>query len=338
MSSSGSVSQVNPAEVQPQRGNRFVRWFLRSLAQNTIQYLLLIAVVILGLTNANFRQPANLLSVLLQASFVGIGAAGMTITIINGAFDLSVAGMLGLCGVVLALLLPSIGIVPVVIVTVLLGALLGVINGLVVTKIRIPAFIATLGMMYIYMAVGFIITNGQVVSVTDRAFRALGTGDTLGLPTPFVIMLATYVILYLIMNYTTYGRFIRAVGSNETASQVGGIPVDRVKIFAFLLLGVCIGLAAVTLTAYLSSANAIMAQGFEMRVIAAAVVGGTSLKGGSGTLVGTFTGALFFTVINNALNMFNVGAYWQYVAVGLIIVTALGIDALRSRFMGSARE
>jgi ribose/xylose/arabinose/galactoside ABC-type transport system permease subunit len=333
---SGSMTQA--AETQPRGGYRLLRWFLRSLAQYTIQYLLLIAVVILSLANANFRQPANLLSVLLQSSFVGIGAAGMTILIINGAFDLSVAGMLGLCGVVLAQLLPNIGIVPVIVVTIFLGILLGVINGLVVTKIRIPAFIATLGMMYIYMAVAFIITNGQVVPVTDRAFRALGTGETLGVPTPFVIMIVTYVVLYLILNFTTYGRFIRAVGSNETASQVGGIPVDRVKIFAFALLGVCIALAAVTLTAYLSSANAIMAQGFELRVIAAAVVGGTSLKGGSGTLFGTFTGALFFTVINNALNMFNIGAYWQYVAVGLIIITALGIDALRRRFMGGSRE
>ncbi len=325
-------------ETSSSAGNRFLRWFLHSLAQYTIQYLLLIAVIILGAANYNFRQPANLLSVLLQSSFVGIGAAGMTILIINGAFDLSVAGMLGLCGVVLAQLLPNVGILPVVIITLLLGTLLGVVNGLVVTKIRIPAFIATLGMMYIYMAVAFVLTNGQVVAVGDRDFRALGTGKLFDIPVPFLIMVVCYVVLYLILNFTTYGRFIRAVGSNETASQVGGIPVDRVRIFAFSLVGLCIGLAAVILTAYLSSANAIMAQGFELRVIAAAVVGGTSLKGGQGTLLGTFTGALFFTVINNALNMFNIGAYWQYVAVGLIIITALGIDALRRRFTGATQE
>ena len=314
--------------------NRLLHWFKHSLARYTIQYLLLIAIVIVGLTNENSRQMSNVLSVLLQASFVGIGAAGMTIVIINGAFDLSVAGMLALCGVVLALLLPDAGPIIAIVVAMLLGGALGIVNGLVVTKLRIPAFIATLGMMYVYLAFAFIITDGQVVAVTDRGFRELGTGDLMGLPIPFILMVVTYLVLQVILNRTTYGRNIRAVGSNEIAAHVGGIRVDRVRIVAFALLGVCIGLAAIVLTAYLSSANGIMAQGYELRVIAAAVVGGTSLRGGSGTLLGTFTGALFFTLISNALNMYNIGAYWQYVAVGLIIVIALGLDAMRRRYMG----
>ncbi|WP_119070561.1 ABC transporter permease [Aggregatilinea lenta] len=313
-------------------------WVQRILTQYTIQCLLLVVVIGLSLSNDNFRQEANILSVLRQTSFAGIGAAGMTLLIINGAFDLSVAGLLGLCGVVLAQILPDAGVLPAILVTILLGIGLGIANGLVVTKIKIPAFIATLGMMYIYLAIGFIITDGQVVPVTDKAFRKVGTGDFLGLPIPFLIMIVTYVVLFGIVKYTTYGRFIRAVGSNENASFAGGIPVDRVRIFAFALVGLCTGLAGIALTGYLSSAQPIMAEGYELRVIAAAVVGGTSLKGGSGTLFGTFTGALFFTVINNALNLFNVGAYWQYVAVGMIIITALGIEALRHRFSGSLRS
>ncbi len=174
--------------------------------------------------------------------------------------------------------------------------------------------------------------------MTDKGFRSLGTDDLLGIPIPFLVMIATYLVLHVVLSRTTYGRFIRASGSNETAAQVSGIRVDRVRIFAFAILGVCVGLAAVVLTGYLSSANAIMAQGYELRVIAAAVVGGTSLRGGSYTLLGTFTGALFFTVISNALNMYNVGAYWQYVAVGLIIVIALGLDALRRRYTGGLQE
>jgi ribose transport system permease protein len=312
-------------------------WFKRSLARYTIQYLLLIAVILIALTNENARQIPNILNVLLQASFVGIGAAGMTLVIINRAFDLSVAGMLAVCGVVLALLLPELGTVPVVLIALVLGGLLGVVNGVVVTKLKIPAFIATLGMYYVYLAAAFIITDGQVVPVTDRGFRKLGTGDVFGLPIPFILMIVTYVVLHLLMTRTTYGRNIRAVGSNETASQVGGLRVDRVRIFAFAALGVCVGLAAVLLTAYLSSANGIMAQGYELRVIAAAVVGGTSLRGGSGTLLGTFTGALFFALISNALNMYNVGAYWQYMAVGSIIIIALGLDALRRRY-GASRS
>ncbi len=314
--------------------NPALRWFKRSLARYTIQYLLLVAVIVIFATNENSRQVSNVLSVLLQASFIGIGAAGMTVVIINGAFDLSVAGMLGLCGVVIALLLPDIGIGPVFVVAMVLGASLGVVNGLVVTKLKIPAFIATLGMMNIYLAAAFIITSGQVVAVSEKAFRELGTGKILGVPIPFIFMLLTYLGLHLVMSRTTYGRNIRAVGSNEVAGRISGLKVDRVRIFAFALLGICIGIAAILLTGYLSSANAIMAQGYELRVIAAAVVGGTSLRGGSGTLLGTFTGAIFFTLISNALNMYNVEAYWQYVAVGLIIIIALGLDALRRRYMG----
>ena len=328
-----STAAAPTAGPQDAGANRALEWFKRSLARYTIQYLLLVAVIVVFLTNENARQVNNILSVLLQASFVGIGAAGMTIVIINRAFDLSVAGMLALCGVVLALLLPDLGILPVVIVSLVLGGLLGSVNGLVVTKLKIPAFIATLGMMNVYLALAFIITDGQVVAVRDKAFRELGTGDILGLPIPFILMILTYLVLHLVMTRTTYGRNIRAVGSNEIAGEVGGLRVDRVRIFAFALLGICIGLAAIVLTAYLSSANGIMAQGYELRVIAAAVVGGTSLRGGSGTLLGTFTGALFFTLISNALNMYNVGAYWQYVAVGSIIVIALGLDALRRRYM-----
>jgi ribose transport system permease protein len=332
------VSQVPPPT--PKRGgataDRSLEWFKRSLTRYTIQYLLLIAVIVVFLTNENARSVNNILSVLLQTSFVGIGAAGMTLVIINRAFDLSVAGMLALVGVVAALLVPTIGLLPVFVIALILGGLLGGLNGLVVTKLKIPAFIATLGMMYVYLAFAFIVTGNQVVAVRDKAFRELGTGDVLGLPVPFIFMILTYVVLQLVMSRTTYGRNIRAVGSNETAGEVGGLRVDRVRIFAFAVLGVCIGLAAMVLTGYLSSANGIMAQGYELRVIAAVVVGGTSLRGGSGTLLGTFTGALFFTLISNALNMYNVGAYWQYVAVGSIIVIALGLDALRRRYMSGS--
>ena len=326
--------------AQPETGSTRSNLVATYIGQYFIQFLLLLAVVILAAVNPNFRQLSNLKNVLLQASFAGISAAAMTLLIIAGAFDLSVAGLLGLCGVVLALLLPAKGtliILPIVLAVLALGGLLGLVNGLVVTKARIPAFIATLGMMNIYLALGFMITTAQVIPVMNPAFRTLGTGAVLGLPVPFLVMIASYLIIYAILKYSTYGRFMRAVGSNETASRTAGLPVDRVRIVAFVLVGLLTALAAVLLTALLSSANAIMATGFELNVIAVVVVGGTSLHGGQGTLFGSFTGALLFSVINNALNMFGVGAYWQYVAVGLVLVVALGIEAGRKRLMGSAR-
>jgi ribose transport system permease protein len=326
--------------AQPETGSTRSNLVATYIGQYFIQFLLLLAVVILAAVNPNFRQLSNLKNVLLQASFAGICAAAMTLLIIAGAFDLSVAGLLGLCGVVLALLLPAKGtliILPIVLAVLALGGLLGLVNGLVVTKARIPAFIATLGMMNIYLALGFMITTAQVIPVMNPVFRTLGTGAVLGLPVPFLVMIAAYLIIYAILKYSTYGRFMRAVGSNETASRTAGLPVDRVRIVAFVLVGLLTALAAVLLTALLSSANAIMATGFELNVIAVVVVGGTSLHGGQGTLFGSLTGALLFSVINNALNMFGVGAYWQYVAVGLVLVVALGIEAGRKRLMGSAR-
>lgn len=305
------------------------------LGQYTIQWMLILAVIVLGLVNARFRTIANIQNILLQSSFIGIGAAGMTVIIINRSFDLSVAGILALSGIAIAELGPRIGMVAATVVALCIGAALGAFNGLVVTKLRIPAFITTLGTMNIYLAMALIWTKGLVIVVESTTLRHLGIGKLAGIPIAFLVMIVVYIICYGILRFTTYGRYISAIGSNEIAGQVAGLPVDRVKIFAFILVGFCTAIAGIMLAGLLSSANAIMATGYELRVIAAVLVGGTSLSGGRGTLIGSLTGALFFSVINNALNMFGVEAYWQYVAVGLIIVTALAIEAARQRLISS---
>jgi ribose transport system permease protein len=302
------------------------------LTRYYIQSLLVLSVVILAAVNPYFRTVANLQNILLQASFAGIGAAGMTLLIVSGAFDLSVAGLLGLCGVTICELLPSCGPVLTIMASLLLGVLSGLLNGLVVTKLRIPAFIATLGMMNIYLALAFIWTQGsRVVSVAEPSFGTLGTGTWLGiLPIPFLVMIVTYLFCYGILNRSVYGRHLRAVGSSEIAARTAGLPVDLIRILAFSIVGGCTALAGVFLTAELSSASAIMATGYELTVIAVVVIGGTSLKGGEGTLSGSFTGALFFAVISTALNILNVGAYWQYVVTGVFLISALGVQALRA--------
>jgi ribose transport system permease protein len=305
---------------------------LTFLTRYYIQSLLAVSVVILAAVNPYFRTVANLENILLQASFAGIGAAGMTLLIVSGAFDLSVAGLLGLCGVLISELLPSLGVALTVVAALFLGVLLGLLNGLVVTKLRIPAFIATLGMMNIYLALAFIWTQGsRVISVSDPSFNILGTGTLFGiLPIPFLMMIVTYLVCHAILSRSVYGRCLRAVGSSEIAARTAGLPVDFIRILAFAIVGGCSGLAGVFLTAELSSASAIMATGYELTVIAVVVIGGTSLKGGEGTLFGSFAGALFFAVISSALNILNVGAYWQYVVTGIFLISALGVQALRS--------
>jgi len=305
---------------------------LAFLTKYYIQSLLVISVVILAVLNPYFRTLGNLENILLQASFAGIGAAGMTLLIVSGAFDLSVAGLLGLCGVLISELLPFLGVVLTLLAALLLGVLLGLLNGLVVTKLRIPAFIATLGMMNIYLALAFIWTQGsRVISVSDPSFNILGTGALFGvIPTPFLVMIVTYLVCYGVLNRSVYGRCLRAVGSSEVAARTAGLPVDLIRILAFAIVGCCAALAGVFLSAELSSASAIMATGYELTVIAVVVIGGTSLKGGGGTLFGSFTGALFFAVISSALNILNVEAYWQYVVTGIFLISALGVQALRS--------
>lgn len=309
---------------------------LRFLTRYYIQSLLVSSVAILAALNPYFRTAANLQNILLQASFTGIGAAGMTLLIVSGAFDLSVAGLLGLCGVMICELLPSLGLVLTIVAALIFGVVLGLLNGLVVTKLRIPAFIATLGMMNIYLAVAFIWTQGsRVISVSDPSFDLLGTGTLFGLlPIPFSVMILTYLLCYGILNRSVYGRHIRAVGSSEIAARTAGLPVDLIRILTFAIVGGCTALAGVFLTAELSSASAIMATGYELTVIAVVVIGGTSLKGGEGTLAGSFTGALFFAVISTALNILNVGAYWQYVVTGVFLISALGVQALRTYVLG----
>jgi ribose transport system permease protein len=302
-----------------------------------IQSLLLVSVVILAAVNPYFRTAENLENILLQTSFAGIGAAGMTLLIVSGAFDLSVAGLLGFCGVLISELLPSLGPFLTVFAAILLGLLLGLLNGLIVTKLRIPAFIATLGMMNIYLALAFIWTGGsRVIAISDPDFNALGTGALFGvLPVPFLVMIVIYLACYGILNRSVFGRCLRAVGSSEVAAQTAGLPVDLIRILAFAIVGGCTALAGVFLSAELSSASAIMASGYELTVIAVVVIGGTSLRGGEGTLFGSFTGALFFAVISSALNILNVEAYWQYVVTGVFLISALGVQALRSYILGA---
>ncbi len=300
-----------------------------------IQALLVIAVVVLSIINPNFRRPGNYANILLQSSFAGIGAAGMTLLIIAGAFDLSVAGILGVSGIALAILSPA-SVGGAVIGTIMIGIALGLVNGFVVTKMKIPAFIATLGMMNVYLGVAFIATKGQVLGIGSGFLRAIGTDTLVGVvPIPFLIMIVVYILCALFLGRTVYGRFIRAIGSSETASRTVGVPVNRIKTICFSIVGACTAIAGILLAGELSSANAIMASGYELNAIAIVVVGGTSLKGGSGTLFGSFTGALFFAVINNALNIFGVGAYWQYVVSGLLLISAVGIEVIRNSVRGS---
>ena len=308
-----------------------------SLGEFTIRYALqiftVVALIALATLLPNFRQLSNLQDVALQSSFAGLSAAGMTLLIIGGMIDLSVAGIIALTAVTVATLLPQVPVALAVVLSLFVGAVLGFINGLIVTKLRFPPFIATYAMLNVYLAAAFIWTHASTMALTSEPFLGLAAAEILGLPPMFIIMLLGAAACSFLLHQTRFGRNLRAIGSSEAASRMAGLPVDGTRLTAFVVFGLLTAAAGIGLASLLSSASANMSIGYELNVVAVAVVGGTSLFGGSGTLLGTVTGAVLFAALDNALNLMNVSSYWQYVAAGVVLAIAL-VAASRRELAG----
>jgi len=325
-----TVSSQSDVKQEPVKGRRGRPSMAQLAGKYALQLFTVLGLIVMFLLEPNFRQIGNLRSVLLQASFSGLSAAAMTLLIVAGMFDLSVAGIVGLAAVMVATVMPHTTVGAAVAAALVLGVVLGLLNGVVVTKFRFPAFIATFGMLNLYLAAAFIWTAGATLSIAAVGFLPLATAQILGLPVLFIVMVVGVLVCHLVLTRTRLGRNLRAIGSSEPASRMAGLPVDRTRIIAFGLVGLFTAIAGVGLAALLSSASADMSLGFELTVIAVAVVGGTSLEGGRGSLLGTFTAAILFSALNNALNLLGVTSYWQYVAVGVVLILALVVAGLQN--------
>jgi ribose transport system permease protein len=304
--------------------------------------LIIILLVIFGffsiLIPGVYFTWANLLDMIRFASFVGIGAIGMTFCIMTGNFDISVGSMLALAGVVGASLVTRISGVGGVAVTIITALLLGFINGIFVTKLRIPAFITTLGMLFIYRAIAYIYTNNNPQYIQDNFWIAIGNKNFLGLPLPIYIMAACYGIAYLLLRKSPAGRYIIAVGTNSRAAALSGINVDNVKIGVFTLIGLFVGIAAVINASMLGAANpGMMGDGWEFQVITAVVLGGTALSGGSGSLGGTLIAALIIIFLKTGMSNAQVNSYWQQIATGLVLIFAVSINKLKFWLIGQTQ-
>ena len=297
------------------------------------QYLVVVLVVLsvaVGFAKPVFWGTGNLSNVLFQASFVGLAACGMTMLIAGGLLDLSVGGVIAVSSIAVATVLPQTTIGAAIGLALVIGAVLGLANGLLVTYVRIAPFIATLGTLYLFLGLAFIWTGGKVVPITSTNYRSAVTGTVGWLPVPFLVFVVLAVVTFLVLQRTYFGRTLRAFGSNERAAELAGLPVKRSKVAVFVFAGVCFALAGVFMAGRLSSAEGNMAIGFEMDVIAAVVVGGTALRGGRGTMFGTVIGAILFAVLANALNLLGVASYWQYVLTGTVLVAAIAVGARRA--------
>lgn len=290
---------------------------------------LLLIVVIITILNPSFMTTSNILNVLRQVSISALIAFGMTFIILTGGIDLSVGSTLALTGAIAATLLAS-GMDPILTmcIALLLGAILGAVNGIIIAKGKVAPFIATLATMTIYRGLTLVYTEGRPVSGLGDSvsFQMLGKGYFFGIPVPVVTTALAFAVLYFILHKTTFGRRVYAVGGNEDASRLSGINVDRIKIAVYSLTGMLAALSALILTSRLNSAQPTAGTSYELDAIAAVVLGGTSLTGGKGWIFGTLVGALIIGVLNNGLNLIGVSSFFQQVVKGAVILFAVLID------------
>ncbi|WP_020591941.1 ribose ABC transporter permease [Kiloniella laminariae] len=298
--------------------------------KSLVALLLLMAAV--SLYSPSFLSVDNLLNILRQTSINAIIALGITYVILTAGIDLSVGSVLALCGAVCASLLAAdTPLVLALLVTLSVGGLLGAANGVVISLFGVQPFIATLVGMTMLRGVTLVFTDGRPVSTGDfevaEAFYQMGGGYFVGIPIPILLAAGVFLIGWLILNRTAFGRYVYAIGGNEQVTRIAGINVRRVKIIVYALSGVMAALAGMILTARLESAQPTAGLGYELDAIAAVVLGGTSLMGGRGTLIGTLIGALIIGVLNNALNLMDVSSYYQQIAKGAVILLAVVVDS-----------
>jgi ribose transport system permease protein len=299
----------------------------------TLLGILAVMWIVLGFLSPYFFTVDNLFEITLQTAVIAIIAAGETLVIISGGIDLSVGSVFACAAVVGGLVFASTGSLALSLLTTLgVGALLGLINGLVITKVRVPPFIATLGMMGMARGFALIFSRGIPIYGLDERYKFIGQGKLFDvIPVPTLIALAVFALGYVIMNYSRFGRFVYAIGSNAEAARLSGINVPVVLIGIYTISGLMSGLASTIEAGRLATVQPAGGNGYELLAIGAVLIGGASTFGGEGSILATLVGALLVTTIRNGLNILGVNAFWQYVVNGMIIIAAVAVDQYRRR-------
>jgi ribose/xylose/arabinose/galactoside ABC-type transport system permease subunit len=284
-----------------------------------------------------FLTPNNLLQVMLQASINAIIAVGMTFVITSGGIDLSVGSIVALCGVLTAMLMRDSGVSTVValLFAVGVGIACGLFNGILITGLNLPPFIVTLGTMGVFRGLALVISEGRSIYQFDRTilqpFSTRLTFLGISIPTAVLIAAVVTVLFAFVLTQTKFGKYTIAIGGNEETARVAGIAVKRHKLWIYALSGALTGLAGLLLLARLNSGDPTFGEEYTLNSIAASVMGGTSLSGGEGSISGTIVGALIISMVQNAMNLFNVPSYWQQLVIGTVIVLAVILDQFRKR-------
>ena len=314
-------------------GNAVKIYFKENLGIIVAFLVLCVFLSVFPKTSGSFFTRQNIFNVLRQISTNLFLACGMTMVIILGGIDLSVGSIIALSGCISAGCVARYNLpLPIALLMgLLVGLLVGMFNGAVISKTTIPAFIVTLATMNIAKGLAYVYTGGSPVRVVTKEWQFLGAGYVGIFPTPVVILVIVLIITAIIMNKTKMGRHMYAVGGNQQAAEFSGIKVEKVKFFVHAFSGLMAGLAGIVLASRMYSGQPTAGDGAEMDAIAAVVVGGTSMAGGSGKIGGPIIGGLIIGVLNNGLNLLNVNSFWQYVVKGVVILLAVFLDYFRNK-------
>ena len=300
---------------------------LATFAKNNIIIMaLIVSVAILSVTVKGFLSLNNITNILLQ-----ISTFAMTISIIGGEFDLSVSSLMGFITLLFTDMAKKTGVFPAILICLAVGLLFGVLNGLMVSKLKMDAFVVTLGMMMFIKGLALTYTGGRPNNFPNDALNHFANGSFLGIPTITWFFLATFLIVHLVLKHSRFGRNVYATGGNVNVARMAGINVDFYKCMLFVILGFCTAVSSVLMSMRLSAGNALYGSDLTMSVIASIVIGGTSMSGGSGSAVRTFWGSLFIGVLFNGLQRLEIQASWQDVIKGAILIAVIATDCLMAQ-------
>ena len=334
------VTETSSTAKGKNQGEGGLSRFVSNTWQTSSLALVLIALfVFFSLTTDAFLTSSNLINVVRQVSFTGIAAVGATMVLLIGGIDLSIGSVLAFTGVIAAKVIIEAGYPPMLglLAGVVAGMATGLINGLIVTKLRIPALITTLGTLTIIRGVSFTLTGGlPVFGFPKEPFlgfaegvQAIGKGYVLGIPVPVIIMVIVFILGYVFLYRTYFGRYIYAIGGNLETARLSGIKVQRIQLLVYTLAGLLTGIAGMIVMGRVNSGQPSLGVGFELEVITAVVLGGVSIAGGAGSLLGVILGVFIMGVLSNGLIILNVTEYDQMVVRGLVLLIAVGVDQLR---------
>lgn len=320
----------NASEVSSQKKLRFTE-AIRAYQNLGIIGILLGMCIIMAIATPNFLRSDNLFSVARAFSYITIMAIGECLVIITAGIDLSIGSVFGLAGIITTVALTKwgLGIFASILIGLATGAIVGFFNGLLITKVHLPPFIATLGTMSIARGICFVVTRGYPIIGLPEEFLVIGQGYLGIIPIPVILMLAMVIVFSILLNRTVFGRRIYALGGNEEATRISGVNVQRIKLIVYTLAGVLAGFAGIITASRLGVGQPVGGDGYEMDAVAAVIIGGASLSGGRGTMSGVLIGAAIMGVLNNALVLLNVSAYWQDIVIGCVIIVAVTADQLR---------